>query len=42
MIGKSPKVPHNIVIKVGSILKRVKIIGLLNMKLIRSLPHSGQ
>lgn len=42
IIGKSFKVPNNVMIKVGRILKSVKIIVLLNMKLIRSLPHSGR
>lgn len=39
IIGKSLKVPNNVMIKVGRILKSVKIIELLDIKLISSLPH---
>lgn len=42
VIGKSFTVPNNVMIKVGRILKSVKIIGFLNMKLMKSLPHSGR
>lgn len=39
IIGKSFKIPNNVMIKVGRILKSVKIIELLDIKLISSLPH---
>lgn len=39
IIGKSFKIPNNVMIKVGRILKSVRIIELLDIKLISSLPH---
>lgn len=42
IIGKSFKIPNNVMIKVGRILKSVRIIELLDIKLISSPPHLDQ
>lgn len=42
VISKSFKIPNNVMIKVGRILKSVKIIELLDIKLISSLPGLDQ